>query len=199
MMLNSSVLVLNRAFFPVHVTTARRAFCLLYAGLAKAINEQYELFDYPSWSALSASEGGACVGLVGRTIRIPRVLVLVAYDRVPRRTVRFSRRNVFIRDGNTCQYCGGTFPSSELNLDHVIPRSKGGKTSWENIVCSCLTCNKMKGGNPPEQVDMRLISRPVSPRWSPEYAFSIRGPIHREWMPFLNVVDFTYWNLELQN
>ncbi|MCL1925670.1 MAG: HNH endonuclease [Syntrophorhabdaceae bacterium] len=198
-MLNSSVLVLNRAFFPVHITSVRRAFCLLYAGLAKAINEQYELFDYPSWSVLSASEGDGRVGLVGRSIRIPRVLVLVAYDRVPRRAIRFSRRNVFIRDGNTCQYCGRAFPSSELNLDHVIPRSRGGKTSWENIVCSCLPCNKTKGGNPPEQAGMRLISRPAAPRWSPEYAFSFRGQIHKEWMPFLNVVDFTYWNLELRN
>jgi 5-methylcytosine-specific restriction endonuclease McrA len=198
-MLNSSVLVLNRALFPVQVTTVRRAFCLLYTGLAKAINEKYVMVDYLSWSALSVSEGQGCVGLVGGVVRIPRVLVLVAYDRVPRRTVRFSRRNVFIRDANTCRYCGGVFSSNELNLDHVIPRSQGGKTSWENIVCSCLPCNKMKGGNSPEQAGMRLISRPATPRWSPEYAFSLRGPIHREWMPFLNVVDFTYWNLELKD
>jgi len=129
-MLNSSVLVLNRAFFPVHVITARRAFCLLYTGLAKAINEQYELFDYTSWSALSVSEESGYVGLVGRAIRIPKVLVLVAYDRVPRRAVRFSRRNVFIRDGNTCQYSGGTFSSRGFSLHYVIPRSKGEDTSW---------------------------------------------------------------------
>jgi 5-methylcytosine-specific restriction endonuclease McrA len=198
-MLNSSVLVLNRAFFPVHVTTARRGLCLLYAGLAQAINAQYEMFDYPSWSALSVGEGDEAVGLVGRAMKVPRVLVLVAYDRVPRRTVRFSRRNVFIRDGGTCQYCGRAFPTSELNLDHVIPRSRGGKTAWDNIVCSCVPCNKRKGGNPPEQAGMRLVSNPAPPRWSPRYAFSLRGPIHREWVPFLNVVDFTYWNLELRD
>jgi hypothetical protein len=198
-MLNSSVLVLNRAFFPVHVTTARRAFCLLYAGLAKAINEQYEMFDFPSWNALAIAEGDETVGLVGRAMKVPRVVVLVAYDRIPRRNVRFSRRNVFVRDRSTCQYCGRSFPTSELNLDHVVPRSLGGKTTWENIVCSCVPCNKKKGGSHPDQAGMRLVKAPGPPRWSPEYSFSLRRPIHKEWMPFLNVVDFTYWNLELRD
>jgi 5-methylcytosine-specific restriction endonuclease McrA len=198
-MLNSSVLVLNRAFFPVHVTSVRRAFCLLYSGLARAINAQYETFDYPSWSALSVAAGEDAVGLVGCVVKVPRVVILVAYDRVPRRNVRFSRRNIFVRDRNTCQYCGHTFSTSDLNLDHVVPRSQGGTTSWENIVCSCVPCNKRKGGNHPGQVGMRLVSSPRTPRWSPEYAFSLRRPIHKEWVPFLNVVDFTYWNLELQD
>ena len=198
-MLSSSVLVLNRGFFPVHVTSVRRAFCLLYSGLARAINERYETFDYPSWSALSVATGDEAVGLVGRAVRVPRVVVLVAYDRVPRRNVRFSRRNIFVRDRNTCQYCGRSFHSSELNLDHVVPRSQGGKTNWENIVCSCVPCNKRKGGHRPEQAGMRLVVPPRTPRWSPEYAFSLRTPIHREWVPFLNVIDFTYWNLELQD
>jgi len=198
-MLNSSVLVLNRAFFPVHVTSVRRAFCLLYSGLARAINGQYETFDYPSWSALSVAAGEDAVGLVGSVVKVPRVVILVAYDRVPRRNVRFSRRNIFVRDRNTCQYCGRAFPTSDLNLDHVIPRSQGGTTSWTNIVCSCVPCNKRKGGNHPGQAGMRLISSPQAPRWSPEYAFSLRRPIHKEWVPFLNVIDFTYWNLELQD
>lgn len=125
-MLNSGVLVLNRAFFPVHVTSVRRAFCLLYAGLARAVTPRYEMFDFKSWSELSASAGDDAVGLVGRMIRVPRVVVLTAYDRIPRRTVRFSRRNIFVRDRNTCQYCGRTHATAELNLDHVTPRSRGG-------------------------------------------------------------------------
>jgi len=161
-MLNSSVLVLNRGYYPVHVTNARRAFCLLYAGLARAINGQYETFDYPSWSALAVA-AGTRHRRRGRAVRIPRVVVLVAYDRVPRRNVRFSRRNIFVRDRNTCQYCGKPFPSSELNLDHVVPRSQGGKTNWENIVCSCIPCNKRKGGNRPEETGMRLVSAPGRP------------------------------------
>jgi 5-methylcytosine-specific restriction endonuclease McrA len=198
-MLNSGVLVLNRAFFPVHVTSVRRAFCLLYAGMAKAIDSQYEMFDFQSWSELSVHASVDAVGLVGRMIRVPRVVVLIAYDRVPRRNVRFCRRNIFLRDRNTCQYCGRTFPTSELNLDHVIPRSRGGISTWENIVCSCIACNKRKGGDLPDQAGMRLIRRPERPRWAPNFPFAPRASIHREWLPFLSLVDFTYWNLELDH
>lgn len=197
-MLSSGVLVLNRAFFPVHVTSVRRAFCLLYSGIAKAINSQYEMFDFQSWSELAIHTNDEAVGLVGRMIRVPRVVVLTAYDRIPRRNVRFSRRNIFLRDRNTCQYCGKPFPTSDLNLDHVIPRSRGGLTSWENIVCSCIRCNKRKGGSLTQAVGMRLVAKPEKPRWSPRYAFTPRGNVHREWLPFLNLVDFSYWNLELE-
>jgi 5-methylcytosine-specific restriction endonuclease McrA len=197
-MIHSGVLVLNGAFFPVHVTNVRRAFCLLYSGIAKAINSQYEMFDFRSWSELSVRANDEAVGLVGRTIRVPRVVVLTAYDRVPRRSVRFSRRNIFLRDRNTCQYCGRTFPTSELNLDHVVPRSRGGTTSWENIVCSCVRCNRRKGGALPGAVGMRLVAVPAKPQWAPRYSFAPRGDIHRDWLPFLNLVDYTYWNLELE-
>ena len=198
-MLNTGVLVLNRAFFPVHVTSVRRAYCLLYSGIAKAINSRYEMFDFQSWSELSVHANDETVGLVGRMILVPRVVVLTAFDRIPRRNVRFSRRNIFLRDRNTCQYCGKSFPTSELNLDHVVPKSRGGVTSWENIVCSCVGCNKRKGGNLPESVGMRIIVKPGKPQWAPRFAFVPRGNVHREWIPFLNLVDFTYWNLELEH
>src|SRR3972149_3961284 len=148
-MLNSGVLVLNRAFFPVHITSVRRAFCLLYAGLARAINSQYEMFDFQSWSELSIHTSEEAIGLVGRMIR--------------------------------------------------VPRARGGKTTWENIVCSCIACNKRKGGELPEQKGMRLIRRPARPQWAPQFAFSPRTSIRQEWLPFLSLVDFTYWNLELEH
>jgi 5-methylcytosine-specific restriction endonuclease McrA len=197
-MRNSGVLVLNKSFFPVHVTSVRRAFCLLYTDMARAINSRYEMFDFRSWSELAVHANDEAVGLVGRMIRVPRVVVLTAYDRVPRRNVRFCRRNIFLRDRNTCQYCGRTFGSPELNLDHVVPRSRGGVTTWENIVCSCIACNKRKGGELPGQAGMRLIRRPVRPQWAPQFTFAPRAPVHREWLPFLSLVDFTYWNLELE-
>ncbi len=197
-MLTGNVLVLNRAFYPVHVTNVRRALCLLYSGLAKAINEKYETFDFRSWSELSRHVGGDTVGAIGRAILVPRVLVLTAYDRVPRRVVRFSRHNIFLRDRNTCQYCGKTLASSDLNLDHVVPRSQGGGTTWENIVCSCLPCNKRKGGRRPEEAGMRLLKAPGRPKGVPGTGFALRSPVHKEWIPFLDIVDFTYWNLELE-
>jgi 5-methylcytosine-specific restriction endonuclease McrA len=196
-LLNTKVLILNRSYLPVHVTSVRRAFSLLYQGVAHAVDEQYRTFDFESWRDLSAELHHERVRVVGGFIRVPRVLLLIAYERVPKRHVRFSRFNIFARDANTCQYCGGRFRRSELNLDHVIPRSRGGQSLWENIVCSCHDCNRRKGGRTPEEARMTLIRRPLRPQWTPFSAdvFSFRG--YREWMPFLNTVDSAYWNTEL--
>jgi len=135
--------------------------------------------------------------LVGRAIRVPRVILLLAYDRVPKRRVRFSRFNIYTRDRNTCQYCGQTFPRSELNLDHVVPRSRGGRSTWENVVCSCHECNRKKGGRTPEEAGMKLLRPPRRPEWTPFMLenFSLRR--YKEWAPFLSVVDVSYWNTEL--
>ena len=105
-MVHANVLVLNKSFLPLHVTTVRRAFCLLYAGLAKAVNSQYETFDFDSWRHVSIERNDETIGLVDRVIKVPRVILLIAYDRVPKRRIRFSRYNIFARDRNTCQYCG---------------------------------------------------------------------------------------------
>ena len=104
--LNTKVLVLNRSYLPVHITSVRRAFSLLYQGIAQAVDAEYRTFDFDSWSDLSASVHDDTIGLVGRVVRVPRVVLLLAYDRVPRRQVRFSRFNIYSRDSNTCQYCG---------------------------------------------------------------------------------------------
>jgi len=195
--LNTKVLVLNRSYLPVHITSVRRAFSLLYQGLAHAVNEQYQTFDFESWSDLAASEHDDTVRTVSRVIRVPRVILLLAYDRIPKRHVRFSRFNIYARDKNTCQYCGRVFPRSELNLDHVIPRSQGGTSRWDNVVCSCHACNRKKGGRTPEQAGMRLLRKPRRPEWTPFMAetFSLRR--YREWVPFLSMVDISYWNTEL--
>ena len=86
---------------------------------------------------------------------------------INRARVRFSRLNIYARDRNTCQYCGRRPPRAELNLDHVIPRSRGGVTNWENVVCSCVPCNLKKGGRTPDEARMRLLRHPIRPRWTP--------------------------------
>ena len=197
-MIHSNVLVLNKSFLPVQITTVRRAFCLLYAGIAKAVNSQYETFDYESWHQLSIERNDETIGLVDRVIKIPRVILLTAYDRVPKRRVRFSRHNIFARDKNTCQYCGKQFPRLDLNLDHIIPRSQGGTSTWENVVCSCHQCNRKKGGKTPEQARIKLISQPKRPAWTPPLNVSLREVMCKEWVPFLDfMVDVSYWNTEL--
>ena len=197
MVLNTKVLVLNRSYFPVHVTSVRRALSLLYQGIAKAVDHQYRTFDFESWGELSASLHDDTIHLTNRLVRVPRVILLVAYDRVPKRQVRFSRFNVFARDKNTCQYCGKRFPRQELNLDHVIPRSRGGLSSWENVVCSCFLCNRLKGGCLPEEAGMQLIHKPIRPEWTPFMLETFSFKRYREWLPYLNAVDVAYWNTEL--
>jgi 5-methylcytosine-specific restriction endonuclease McrA len=122
---------------------------------------------------------------------------LVAFDRVPRRHVRFSRINIFARDSFTCQYCGRRPPRSELNLDHVVPRALGGRSTWENVVASCVECNRRKGGRTPEQAGLRLTRLPSRPRWTPLMNLMLSSVRYREWRPYLNVVDASYWNTEL--
>ena len=195
--LTTKVLVLNRSYFPVHVTSVRRAVCLLYQGIAKAVDQQYRTFDFNSWSDLSSALHDDTISLVDRVIRVPRVILLIGYDRVPKRQVRFSRFNVFARDNNTCQYCGEKLPRSELNLDHVVPRSQGGLSTWENMVCSCFTCNRVKGGRMPEEAGMRLIRKPFRPEWTPFMLETFSFKRYHEWRPYLNMVDAAYWNTEL--
>ncbi|NVJ02218.1 HNH endonuclease [Myxococcus sp. AM001] len=194
-MINSAVLVLNRYYQPVHVTSVKRAFTLLYLGVAKAIDSQYRLYEFADWAELSATQD--CITTIERTIRVPRVLVLSAYDHLPRGRVRFSRLNIYARDNDTCQYCGKSLPRSELNLDHVMPRTQGGKTTWENVVCSCVPCNLRKGGRTPEQAHMKLLKKPVRPRWTPLFRGASRKVTYREWLPFLHLADASYWNVEL--
>ena len=195
--LNTKVLILNRSYLPIHVTSVRRAFSLLYQGLAQAVNEQYQTFDFNSWSELSAAVHGDSIGLVNRAIRVPRVILLVGYDRVPKRQVRFSRFNIYSRDRCVCQYCGRRLPRHELNLDHVIPRSQGGTSTWENVVCSCHECNREKGGRTPQEAGVALLRKPYKPKWTPFMLETFNPARYREWIPFLSMVDVSYWNTEL--
>jgi 5-methylcytosine-specific restriction endonuclease McrA len=197
-MLDTAVLVLNRVYQPIHVTSVRRAVSLLYQGVARAIDDEFRLLDFEGWAELAAASEDA-IHTPTRAIRVPRVVVLVAHAHLPHHRVRFSRLNVYARDESACQYCGRRRARSELNLDHVIPRSRGGSTSWENVVCSCVACNLRKGGRTPEEAGMRLLRQPSRPRWTAVFRAAARRAIHRQWIPFLGLVDAAYWNVELRD
>jgi 5-methylcytosine-specific restriction endonuclease McrA len=134
-----------------------------------------------------------------RTVRseicVPRIIRLLDYDRLPTSDVKFNRRNIYARDGNRCQYCGKRFPTAELSLDHVMPRSRGGKSTWENIVCACLKCNVKKGGQTPDEAGMKLITKPRKPKRSPLIAAKIQDDRYASWRSFL---DHAYWTVELK-
>ena len=195
--INSAVLVLNRHFQPIHVTNAKRAFALLYIGAAQAVDQQFHTFDFSSWAELSAEMGDDVIHTVNRSIRVPRVILLQVYDRIPRAKVRFSRHNIYARDNNTCQYCGRQLPRAELNLDHVIPRSRGGRTTWDNVVCCCVDCNVAKGARTLDQAGLKLLKVPVRPRWTPTFRADSDKIRYREWLPFLDLLNASYWNAEL--
>lgn len=196
--LSSSVLVLNRHYLAVHVVAARRAFCLLYRDLAEVIHHedgQYANYDFESWCEVSeiwAEEDqphADWVRSVRFEVRVPRVIRLLQFDRVPRQALRFNRRNLFARDGHRCQYCGRSLPSSQLSFDHVLPRSRGGETSWENVVCSCVDCNSKKGGRTPKEARMKLMREPTKPKHNPLLAMKLGNPKYECWRTFLNGVE----------
>lgn len=177
------VLVLNRNFQPVHVTTVRRAFVLLYLGTAQAMGPDCELFDFVRWAQLPPQHNDVVIRTPRSDILVPQIILLTAYERLPNTRLRLTRSNVYARDGYQCQYCGDGPDVSQLNLDHVVPRSRGGATSWDNVVCSCLPCNTRKGAQTPPEAGMRLRKTPTRPRWNPLLRLSHALPT--AWQPFL--------------
>ncbi|MBN2024829.1 MAG: HNH endonuclease [Pirellulales bacterium] len=188
--LRASVLVLNRLYVAVHVVGVRRAFGLLLGELAEVIHDEegafanYTFDAWREWSEIRAdakSPHDDWIRAVNFEIQVPRVLRLLRYDRMPRRAVRLSRHAILARDGNRCQYCGRRFPDAQLSLDHVIPRSLGGMSTWENMVCACLKCNVRKGGRTPREARMKLIGKPFRPKRSPLMLMKLHNPKYQSW------------------
>jgi 5-methylcytosine-specific restriction endonuclease McrA len=201
--LDCQVLVLNKHYMAFRVICARRAFSLLCRQLAEVIScddGTYATYDFNTWRELSETRRRFeahkhdWISTVNFEIAVPRVIRLLWYDRVPNKTVKFNRRNLFARDRNHCQYCGKKFSTSELSLDHVIPRRLGGDATWDNIVCACLKCNVKKGGQTPAQAHMKLIQKPVKPKNNPVIHIHLDHERYRSWKQFL---DHAYWSVEL--
>lgn len=203
--LDSHVLVLNRHYAAVRVVSARRAFCMLFKQIVEIVSvddSSYQSYDFDSWLQISEHrakyqrEHHEWIRCVRCELAVPRVIRLLFYDRMPRRAVKLNRRNIFARDRNLCQYCGKKFPTSELSLDHVIPRSRGGEVSWENLVCSCVKCNVKKGGRTPREAHLKLITEPVKPRRSPVITLRLTSEKYASWKQFLSAA---YWEVELRD
>ena len=193
--LQSPVLVLNKNWQPVHVATVARALVLLWKDAARVVDARdYQTFSWDDWSRLRPDDGDAFMQGVRLRFRVPEVITLTGFDRLPTRAVTFSRRNIYKRDRFQCQYCGENPGSEELTIDHVVPRAQGGVSSWTNCVLACLPCNKRKADRTPQQARMKLKKQPVRPTWKPVYAD------HRvrlaSWSKFISEA---YWNVELES
>ncbi|HEV2493889.1 MAG TPA: HNH endonuclease [Terriglobia bacterium] len=142
-LLQTPVLVLNASYEPINVTPVRRAVVLIIKGVAT-----------------TEEEDGFFIHSARITFRIPSVIRLREFRRIPFQTRALSRKNIVMRDRSTCQFCGRVLPASELTLDHVIPRSRGGHTDWDNLVACCHRCNNLKGDRLPEEVGLKLLRPP---------------------------------------
>lgn len=194
--MQASVLALNRNFAAVHVLSVRRAFCLIFKELAEVIHVEQGRFvgyDFECWREMSeyrmslgeATEDDEFIRAVNFEIQVPRIIRLLRYDRLPRNAVKYNRRNIFLRDEHRCQYCGRHYTSTRLSLDHVLPRSRGGRDTWENVVCACLNCNVRKGGRTPAEAGMKLMRPPVKPPRSPLICRHLSQPKYEMWHTFL--------------
>src|SRR3954469_17903263 len=144
--MHSPVLVLNASYEPINICAARRALVLVLKGVA-----------------ITEEENGHYLHSARLAMRLPSVIRLLEYRRIPHQTRALSRKNILLRDRNTCQYCGVVLPASELTLDHVIPRSRGGNSTWENLVACCHACNRRKGNRMLHELDDMILLREPKP------------------------------------
>lgn len=202
------MLLLNAHYMALRVVSVRRAFTLLFKqdDLCQPVAEvicieegRFVSYDFADWVEVSSysdlmdNGNGDWVRTVRFRLAVPRIVRVLSYARLPRREIKFSRRNIFARDNHTCQYCGRRFHASELSLDHVVPRSHGGRAHWENIVSACVRCNVRKGGRTPSEARLRLMRRPTKPRRNPIIACQVIEPRYASWQPFL---ERATWDVE---
>ncbi len=202
--LNGRVLLLNRSWMPLTTITVRKAMQLLFGDMARAVDHRdYSTYDFESWADLAeAFEDGDFVFTPRMKIPVPDVLVLDDYNAVPVQKAAFSRKNLYKRDHYTCQYCCKKPPTSELTIDHIVPRSHGGRSEWTNCVLACIKCNSKKGAKTLAESGLKLAAEPVEPpRQRIMFAFGERKV---SWDKFLSnpkikdqVASEVYWNSEL--
>lgn len=191
--LQRPTLVLNQNWQAVNIRPVMRAIVKVFSGNAKVVDpETYATFDWNEWSKLRPTDGDFTINCVGGEIRVPEIITLKGYSKIPSRVVSFSRRNLYLRDKYTCQYCGVKLQSSEITIDHITPKARGGQTTWENCVVACVGCNHKKADKIPRDVGMKLLSKPGKPRWSPAFQCKLRIP---SWEKFVSAM---YWNVELE-
>lgn len=182
--LRQPTLVLNRNWQAVHVASVQRALILLAGDAARVVDpESFQLYSWDDWSLLPPQPDEPVIRSARLRVRVPEVIVLASFDRLPRGAVAFSKHNVYKRDRFTCQYCGTQPGRNDLSLDHVVPRAQGGTSSWENCVLACVRCNHTKADRQPRQAGMKLRREPQRPTWTPLYA--VLRPERKSWANFL--------------
>jgi 5-methylcytosine-specific restriction endonuclease McrA len=185
----ATVLVLNRHWQAINVRTPTDAFCQLATSVATALDvdgDNIRPVTWEEWVRLPVRAQDQSVQTVRGAIRIPTIIVAVNYTRVPKRRPRLNARNIRARDANRCQYTGRELGPGEGNIDHIVPRSRGGRDSWENCVWACKEINSRKGNRLPDEAGLTLLRSPVAPRELPATAFIRNAHGIPEWDLFLS-------------
>ena len=192
--LTRPTLVLNRNWQPVSVASVARSLTLAAGERARIVDPaDFRQYAWADWARLIPKDDEPFIQAVAFRVRVPEVIALTEYDRVPVNAVTFSRRNIYKRDHYTCQYCGAQPGSEELTVDHVLPRSRGGTSTWDNCVLACFECNAKKADRTPAEARMPLRKQPVRPAWKPLYAWHVERIA--SWSKFLSEA---YWTVELE-
>ena len=184
-----NVLILNKHWIPINTTTAKHSFALMYSENAKGImieEDKVVPLEWNEWVSLNLNETDRKIKTVTGFIKIPTVIVLNYYDKIPKQTIKFTQKSLWERDNFTCQYTNKKVTRTNGNIDHVIPKSQGGKTSWENCVIAHKEINALKADRTPEQAGLKLLKKPSAPRIMP-VSFYIRNIEEvKDWELFLN-------------
>ena len=197
--LERPALVLNKNWTPIQTTTVKEAISLVAKGSARILEpDTFEMHDLTSWNTASALRAKLGEDVVIRSSHLaivpPEVIILTQYDKLAQRSVVFSRKNLFKRDRYTCQYCGKQPGPDALTIDHIVPRSKGGTSTWENCVLACIECNKQKADLSLDKCGLKLRKKPVKPSW--KVLMQIHPKVRRQsWDQFLSQA---YWEVELE-
>ena len=191
-MKKNDILVLNRVWVPLHIIEWKKAMSLIYTENARPLSKDFISYTYSDWLDFSIrnAEEYNKISTSNYKIAIPEIIVLTNYDNIPKREIKYSRQTVFERDRFICQYCGIEFPIKELTIDHVVPRSKGGKSTWDNSVSCCKKCNHDKSDRTLAQAGMKLIHKPIHPSWvSPMTKLSAKVHTCKSWNHFMDRVN----------
>ena len=183
--LKRPVLVLNKLWIPIRVITVKRALKLLFADRASAIlAKDYSVYNWADWSSMDAKDSEPGIQTANRRIRVPEVIVLLRYDKVHRKNIRLTKKNIYIRDKYKCKYTGKQVSHKEEDIDHVIPCSKGGKNTWDNMVVCSREINRQKGNRTPDEAGLKLIKTPKKPDYE-QILIDPKMNIPESWKSFI--------------
>jgi 5-methylcytosine-specific restriction endonuclease McrA len=185
----TNVLVLNKSWIPTSIIDWKKGLSLIYQGSAKSLDLDFGAYSFAQWIEFSKENPHAdlpFVRTVSHKVYIPEIIVLLDYNKLSHREVKYSRQSVFARDGFLCCYCHKGFGPNDLTIDHIIPRAQGGATTWDNVVTSCKPCNTEKRDRTPKEAGMKMHYHPRRPKWVSPISGAHKTNSRKSWKKFLS-------------